>query len=81
MIRTQIQLPNLLYAEIKRIAKEQEWSVAEVLRRGAESILRAYPAHKKKSSTWELPTIKAKLLVQDPHQIKKIIFEDSHDKC
>ena len=43
MTRTQIQLPDPLYREIKRLAQEQDWSIAEVLRRGAEAILRAYP--------------------------------------
>ncbi|MFZ4116367.1 MAG: antitoxin [Chthoniobacterales bacterium] len=78
MIRTQIQLPDPLYSEIKRIAEEQDWSIAEVLRRGAEAILRVYPAHKKKKSTWSLPSpLKMKLLVEDPERIKDIIFEDS----
>lgn len=77
MIRTQIQLPDSLYAEIKRIAQEQEWSIAEVLRRGAEAILRRYPSHKKQAVTWKLPVIKAKLLIEDPEKIKEILFEDA----
>lgn len=77
MIRTQIQLPDSLYAEVKRIASEQEWSIAEVLRRGAEAILRRYPAHKKKASTWKLPIVKSKLLVTDPEKIKEILFEEA----
>lgn len=75
MVRTQIQLPNPLYTEIKRIAQEQDWSIAEVLRRGAEVIAKRYPAHKKK--TWQLPIIKKKLLVEDPEQIKEILFKDT----
>ncbi len=43
MIRTQIQLPDELYREAKRIAAEQEISLAEVLRRGLEHMLRIYP--------------------------------------
>ena len=43
MIRTQIQLPDELYREAKRIAAEQEISLAEVLRRGLEHMQRIYP--------------------------------------
>jgi len=43
MIRTQIQLPDELYREAKRIATEQEISLAEVLRRGLEHMQRIYP--------------------------------------
>ena len=43
MIRTQIQLPDELYREAKRIAAEQEISLAEVLRRGLEHMQRLYP--------------------------------------
>ena len=80
MVRTQIQLPDPLYHEIKRIAQEQDWSIAEVLRRGAEAVLRAYPTHKqKKTSLWKLPPpLKTKLLVEDPERMKEILFEDSH---
>ncbi|HLB33911.1 MAG: hypothetical protein A3F67_02125 [Verrucomicrobia bacterium RIFCSPHIGHO2_12_FULL_41_10] len=79
MTRTQIQLPDPLYREIKRLAQEQDWSIAEVLRRGAEAILRTYPNHKqKKTSSWKLPPpLKIKLLVEDPERIKEILFEDS----
>ena len=43
MIRTQIQLPDELYHAAKRIAAEQEISLAEVLRRGVEHMQRIYP--------------------------------------
>ena len=39
MIKTQIQFPDGLYRRLKRLAEEQEWSVAETLRRGAELLL------------------------------------------
>ena len=44
MVRTQIQLPDALYEEVKRVAREREMSLAEVVRRGVEYITRAYPA-------------------------------------
>ncbi|MDA0323826.1 MAG: antitoxin [Verrucomicrobia bacterium] len=43
MIKTQIQLPDRLYLEAKRVAREREISLAEVVRRGVEYIARAYP--------------------------------------
>jgi hypothetical protein len=51
MIRTQIQLPEILYKEVQRVAATQEWSIAEVIRRGAESVVRAYPALKQKPAS------------------------------
>ena len=43
MVRTQIQLPDALYEEVKRVAREREMSLAEVVRRGVEYITRVYP--------------------------------------
>ena len=53
MKRTQIQLPDALFAEVKRLAEEQEWSVAEVLRRGAEYMVTCYPPGRDES--WKPP--------------------------
>ena len=44
MVKTQIQLPDALYRDLKRVAAAQEWSLAETLRRGAEQLLQQYPA-------------------------------------
>ena len=43
MVKTQIQLPDRLYREAKRVAAKRELSLAEVLRRGVEYIARVYP--------------------------------------
>ena len=43
MVRTQIQLPDALYDEAKRVAREREMSLAEVVRRGVEYITQVYP--------------------------------------
>ena len=53
MIKTQIQLPNELYARVKQLAKRKEWSLAEAFRRGAELLLQQYPAPR--SSPWTPP--------------------------
>lgn len=55
MKRTQIQIPDPLYAEIQRVAELQQWSVTEVLRRGAEYMASCYPPEKSRDSKWELP--------------------------
>lgn len=52
VIRTQIQLPDALYQEAKRVAEEYEMSFAEVVRRSLERALPAYPP---KVAGWELP--------------------------
>ena len=44
MVKTQIQLPDALYARIKELADQKEWSLAEAFRRGAELLLQRYPS-------------------------------------
>lgn len=53
MVKTQIQLPDQLYREAKRIAAEYEMSFAEVVRRSLERTVPAYP--KKGTTTWLPP--------------------------
>lgn len=79
MIRTQIQLPDQLYREVQRVARDQEWSIAEVIRRGAESVIRSYPSLKKKPSDgWKLPPpIRSKMLVHDPEVLRDLIRDDA----
>ena len=43
MIRTQIQLTDELYRDLKRLARRKQWSLAETLRRGGEALLDRYP--------------------------------------
>jgi len=75
MVRTQIQIPDPLYREIKRVAQDQEWSIAEVVRRGAEEVVRRYPACKSaRNPAWHLPPpIEAQLRIQDPELLKEAI--------
>ena len=81
MIRTQIQLPDTLYQEIRRVAKSQEWSMAEVVRRGAEMLVRSYPSFKADTpDVWIFPPpVSSKLLVSDPEVIRSLIREDLDD--
>jgi hypothetical protein len=55
MTRTQIQLPDPLYRQLKRIAEEQDWSLAEVLRRAGELYAQRYPEREGTSNPWKLP--------------------------
>ncbi len=56
MVKTQIQIPNHLYREAKRIAAEREMSFAEVVRRGLEVVVAHYPPMVGDSGTaWEPP--------------------------
>lgn len=59
MIKTQVQIPDDLYRAAKRVAREREMSLAEVMRRGLEYIVSIYPAVE--SEPWELPR------VNEPH--------------
>jgi hypothetical protein len=56
MVKTQIQLPDGLYREIKRLAKAKGWSIAETFRRAAEQLLARHPAPQPKSEPWKPPT-------------------------
>ncbi|MEZ0363850.1 antitoxin [Mycobacterium sp. pUA109] len=55
MIRTRVQLPDALYRDAKRIAQEHEITLAEVVRRGLEHMVRIYPRRDAASDTWQPP--------------------------
>ena len=75
MVRTQIQLPEPLYREIKRLALQQDWSIAEVIRRGAENVVRHYPQEKlTPGGDFRFPApIQARLKVSDPARLKEFL--------
>lgn len=57
MTKTQIQVPEKLFAEIKHFARCREWSLAETFRRGAELLLETYAGDTPPASrAWEPPT-------------------------
>lgn len=64
MVKTQIQMPEALYREAKRIADEYEMSLAEVVRRALEKLIPMYP---KPSQDWHLPVVRHGLRV-DPFE-------------
>jgi len=55
MIKTQVQLPDDLYREAKRVASEREISLAEVMRRGLEYIVKVYPPIRPQQWEWTPP--------------------------
>jgi hypothetical protein len=78
MTRTQIQIPDPLYREVQRVAQQQDWSVSEVIRRGAEAVVRAYPANKvspASSLAWPKP-IQSRLLIVDPAALRAALDRD-----
>lgn len=56
MIKTQVQIPDRLYREAKRIAAENEMSFAEVVRRGIEEIVQHFPSGRQPANEWRPPT-------------------------
>ena len=60
MRRTQIQMPEPLYQEVKKLAEVLDWSITEVLRRGAEYMVQCYRiGETEDSEPWSLPPPRA----------------------
>ncbi len=55
MTRTQIQLPDEVYARAKRLCQTREISLAELARRGIEHILNVYSSSAVSADEWHLP--------------------------
>lgn len=55
MVKTQIQVPEELFREIRSFAKTRGWSLAETFRRGAELLLEVYGGNPISPSTWTPP--------------------------
>jgi len=61
------------------VAQEQDWSIAEVIRRGAEAVARSYPPVKGPAKkAWSLrPPIRSRLLVTEPSALRDAIRGES----
>ena len=55
MVKTQVQIPDGLYREAKRIAAETEMSFAEVVRRGLEEMVLHHPPGRERAADWVMP--------------------------
>lgn len=51
-----MQLPDELYRDAKRLAEEHEITLAEVVRRGLEHMVRIYPRRDAVADSWQPPT-------------------------
>lgn len=58
MLRAQIQLPEPLFNQIKRIAAQRDWSLAEFVRRGMEAYLQTCPEPANTGGQWALPVLR-----------------------
>jgi hypothetical protein len=56
MVRTQIQLPDEVYARAKQVCQTREIPLAELARRGIEYILSVYAADSDVLREWHPPT-------------------------
>ena len=58
MIRTQIQLPEPLFNQLKQIAAQRDWSVAELVRRGMETYVQTCTAPMTTPKVWAMPMLR-----------------------
>jgi hypothetical protein len=79
MTKTQIQVPEELFQEIKSFAKAREWSLAETFRRGAELLLEVYDADPSPpAAPWSPPTsASVGWRGLDPEQLREAAFQDA----
>lgn len=59
MVKTQVQFPDHLYREAKRVAAEYEMSFAEVVRRGLEQVIKSHPPGRMAPENWRLPNARS----------------------
>jgi len=57
MIRTQIQFPDPLYQQLKKIAERNDWSLAEVVRRAAELYMGRFSTEAPAEADWTFPSL------------------------
>ena len=80
MTKTQVQIPDHLYEEAKRIARDYEMSLAEVFRRGLERMLPYYPPRETgtaKGKGWQLPAPQRRGAADlDARQLRDLARED-----
>jgi len=55
MVKTQVQIPDHLFKDAKRIAEESEMSFAQVVRLGLEMVVKARPAGRRPAHKWQVP--------------------------
>lgn len=58
MVRTQIQLSTRMYEGVKQIAREEESSLTEVIRRAVGDLLRSHPEVGRYPAQWTPPVMR-----------------------
>ena len=58
MTRIQIQLPEPLFRRLTKIASAQDWSLAELIRRGMEIYARSCPEATERRRKWRMPVLR-----------------------
>lgn len=81
MIKTQIQLPDDLYREAKRVAREREISLAEVVRRGVEYIVHVYPPVPSETPEWAQPQPRSLGSFQAPVEDWRLLANEPADRA
>lgn len=78
MIKTQIQLPEKQYQELRDFAARREWSLAETFRRGAELLLEVYPLKPDSGDrSWNPPISEsAEWVGLNPTELKAAVHKD-----
>ena len=69
MTRTQIQLPDTLYSQLKDIAEQREMSMAELVRRGMEKYVSTIYIEKTPTSHWSFPLLPPRDMIGKPEDI------------
>ena len=79
MTKTQIQVPEELFHELRHFAKQREWSLAETFRRGAELLLQVSPEPPQTGKAeWTPPTSsKVGWKGLSAAQLREVAFADS----
>ncbi len=57
MIDAGIQFPDLLYRRLKEVAAQEDWSLAEVMRKAAEQFVARFPQTPPQAVGWSFPTL------------------------
>ena len=55
MIRTQIQLPDKMYNQLKELARTEETTLTEIIRRASAYLLQTQPIQSNFTSVWTPP--------------------------
>ncbi len=76
MIRTQIQLPDELYARAKAYSVAKEISLAEMTRRGLELFFAQYPAEPIPEDEWTFPTVNGGGILVPLESLKDILSDE-----